>query len=288
MKKKGDFGYVNLTVPAPGGLNQLSDKLVYAEVEGKRFTTTKKTLSYEHIPQITYFPEASLKLARIDLKTEGKRIAYLPGAGDKIPEALKMAGYEVDILSESSIMQANLGIYEAIVTGVRLYNTNPRVSMLEDRLLDYVKEGGTLLVQYNVRNGLQTTDIGPYPFTISNSRVTNENSKVTFLAREHPVLNYPNKITEADFDGWIQERGLYFLDNIDQHYTPVLSMNDPGEQPHNGSLIVTDFGKGRFVYTSLSFFRQLPAGVPGAYRLFINLITKTKRNNENETTGRGN
>ena len=173
-------------------------------------------------------------------------------------------------------MNTDLAQYDAIITGVRAYNVNERLAIMQPKLMEYVNKGGTLLIQYNVNNPLLVQNIGPYPFKITRERVTDENVNVRFLEKDHPVLNYPNKITAKDFEGWIQERGLYFLSDADSKYSRILSMNDPGETAKDGSLLVADYGKGRFVYTSLVFFRELPAGIPGAYRLFVNLITKQK------------
>jgi hypothetical protein len=183
-------------------------------------------------------------------------------------------GYKVTILKESDVMNSNLSVYDAIVTGVRTYNVNDRMTIEQPKLMEYVKNGGNLLIQYNNNNGLVVKNIGPYPFGVVNQRVTDENAKVTITDPNSPALNYPNKIVPSDFDGWVQERGLYFTTGADGRYQAPLQMNDAGEAPNSGSLIMTDFGKGRFIYTSLSFFRQLPAGVPGAYKLFINLLSK--------------
>lgn len=147
---------------------------------------------------------------------------------------------------------------------------------MQPKLMEYVKNGGTLLVQYNNNARILVENIGPYPFSVTGSRVTVEDAKITILNPNDPALNYPNRITDSDFEGWVQERGLYYVSNIDKNYTPIFSMNDPGEPVNNGSLIVGNYGSGKFVYTSLAFFRQLPAGVPGAYRLFVNLIAKKK------------
>ncbi|MGB4776160.1 MAG: LmbE family protein, partial [Daejeonella sp.] len=235
-----------------------------------------KVLSYDHIPQQTLFPLAETRLEKIDLKISGKRIGYVAGAGDLVPEALKQIGYNLTMLTENQALNENLSGFDAIITGVRAYNVNPKMALMHDKLMDYVENGGTLLVQYNVNNPLVTSNLGPYPFKISRDRVTDENAKVTFLNPAHPVLNYPNKITDKDFEGWVQERGLYFVSDIDARYTSILRMNDANDPPSDGSLIVADYGKGKFVYTSLAFFRELPAGVPGAYRLFVNLISQKK------------
>ena len=184
-------------------------------------------------------------------------------------------------LTESEVLNSDLSGYDAIVTGVRAFNVNFRLAVEEPKLLDYVHSGGNLVVQYNNFNGLVTNQIGPYPFRIVNQRVTDEDAKITVLDKTNPLLNYPNSITQDDFTGWVQERGLYFVTDIDSNYKPLLQMNDPGEPPNNGALIEGNYGKGRFVYTSLAFFRQLPAGVPGAYRLFVNLLSKPKNRGSN-------
>jgi hypothetical protein len=195
-----------------------------------------------------------------------------------VPDALKQVGYEVHQLSENEILNGDLSVYDAIVVGVRAYNVDPRLVIEQPKLMEYVKNGGNMLVQYNNNNGLVTRDIGPYPFKVVNERVTDENAKITIIDPNNPILNYPNKISQSDFDGWVQERGLYFTRDADGQYQKVLQMNDPGESAKDGSLITTQYGKGRFIYTSLAFFRQLPAGVPGAYRLFINMLSKPKAN----------
>jgi hypothetical protein len=215
---------------------------------------------------------------QLDLKIAGSKIGYINGAGDLMPEALRQVGYDVHQLSQNEIENGDLSGYDAIVVGVRAYNVDPRLAIEQPRLLEYVKNGGNLVVQYNNSNGLVTQHIGPYPFKVVNERVTDENAKITILDPDNPVLNYPNKIGQADFDGWIQERGLYFTKDADSQYQRVLKMADPGEGPKDGALITTQYGKGRFIYTSLAFFRELPAGVPGAYRLFINMLSKPKAN----------
>ncbi|MFD2147772.1 LmbE family protein [Mucilaginibacter antarcticus] len=245
-------------------------------VDGKEWSQGVQKITYDHIPAITLFPPAEAKIINVDLKTAGKKIGYIAGAGDVVPEALMQIGYEIHYLTENEIMNGDLSTYDAIVTGVRAYNTNQRLVVEQPKLMEYVNKGGNMVVQYNVPQPLVLNNIGPYPFKLVNQRVTDENAQVTFLDPQHPVLNYPNKITQADFDNWIQERGLYFVNSIDPRYKTILSMNDPGEAANPGSLIVADYGKGRFVYTSLVFFRELPAGIPGAYRLFVNLLSKPK------------
>ena len=243
-------------------------------VNGTDYNMSLQQIRHDHIPAITLFSPAEVKLVKLDLKIAGKNIGYIAGAGDMMPDALRQVGYTVTMLTEDDIMNGSLAGYDAIVTGVRAYNVNPRLVVEQAKLLDYVKNGGNLLVQYNNDRGLVLTNIGPYPFTPENKRITDETAAVTFVDAASPVLNYPNKINADDFNNWVQERGLYYVTNIDPQYKTILTMNDLGEKPNNGALIVADYGRGRFVYTSLAFFRQLPAGNPGAYRLFVNLLSK--------------
>lgn len=276
-KKKGDEWTVNFTVEPTDGKPRTSVFKAEVTANGKTFSLGLRTIAYNHIPTITYFPPAEANLISLDLKTAGKKIGYIAGAGDMVPEALRQVGYDVHMLTENEIMNGDLSVYDAIITGVRAYNVNERLAYEQPKLLEYVKNGGNLVVQYNNNNGLVTHDIGPYPFRPVNQRVTDESAKVTVLDPQNPVLNYPNKINDADFNNWIQERGLYFVSDIDPKYAAPLEMNDPGEAPNKGSLIVARYGRGRFVYTSLDFFRELPAGVPGAYRLFVNLLSDPKK-----------
>ncbi|WP_255563637.1 PIG-L family deacetylase [Mucilaginibacter rivuli] len=273
-KKKGDE-WTETFMVTPLDLKSKNDIInVQVTVNGTAYQMALKQISYDHIPAITYFPPAKAHLLKLDIDIPGKNIGYIIGAGDLIPDALRQLGYKVTILNEDDIMKGNLSGYDAIVTGVRAYNVNDRLALEQPKLLEYVKNGGNLVVQYNNNAGLVTPNIGPYPFKPVNQRVTDEDATVTITDPQSPLLNYPNKITPADFDGWVQERGLYFVTNIDPKYQAPIQMNDSGEAPNKGSVITTDYGKGRFTYSSLSFFRQLPAGVPGAYRLFINLLSK--------------
>ncbi len=241
------------------------------------------TIQYDHIPTINYFSKPIINIVDFSdgLKTAGHLVGYIPGAGDKIPEALEHMGYKVIILKESDITASNLIQFDAVITGIRAYNTNEWMNNVYDELMQYVKDGGVLLVQYNTSNqiGPVKAKIAPYPFNISRNRVTDEGAKVNFLMPDHPALNFPNKITETDFEGWIQERSIYHADKFDSNYKAVISMKDPGEKEQDGSLIIANYGKGRFVYTGLVFFRELPAGITGAYRLFANLIANNRAEN---------
>ena len=276
VKPAGDLHAMDITwsaTPDKKGPAVIYSTLVLDQ-NGRHDTALQlKTISYDHIPRIDYFRPSIEKFVIADVKIAGRRIGYIEGAGDKVPEALRQMGYEVVLLKESDINAGNLGQFDAILAGVRAYDVKDWLSDKYEVLMEYVKEGGNLIVQYN-RNGIgnMKTKIGPFPFALSNNRVTDENAEVHFLLPDHPVLNFPNKITDKDFEGWIQERGIYFAGRTDPAYQAILSMKDPGEDDQKGSLVVADYGKGKFVYTGLVFFRELPAGVPGAYRLLANII----------------
>ncbi len=249
----------------------------WSAVDGNQIYDSYKTLiEYPHIPNIIYFKKAESKLVEINLKISGKKVGYIPGAGDKVPAALQKMGYEVTILSPKDITAGNLKQFDAIVTGVRAYDIYKWLNDDYGILMNYVKDGGVLLAQYNRDNntGSLSTKIGPYPFAISRTRVTDESAEVNFLHPENVLMNYPNKIDQKDFDNWIQERSTYQAEDYSKNYQTLFSMHDAGKAPTEGSLIYTDYGKGRFVYSSLVFFRELPAGIPGAFRLFANLIAK--------------
>ncbi|GAB4054115.1 PIG-L family deacetylase [Spirosoma litoris] len=242
------------------------------------FTTGLRLVAYKHIPTQTLFPPASAKLVKLDVKVTAKNIGYIVGAGDEVPAALQQMGCRVTLLGPNDLI-GNLSGYDAIVVGVRAYNTNSWMARAQPQLMDYVKNGGTMIVQYVTpvnsffRNEAPLPQLGPYPFKVVNERVTEEDAPMNFINPQHPLLNYPNKITAADFSGWIQERGIYFAQDWDKAYEPIFSANDQNEAPKQGSLIYAKYGKGHFMYTGLVFFRELPAGVPGAYRLFANMIS---------------
>lgn len=244
-------------------------------------TTGLRVIAYKHIPTQTLFPQAEAKLVKLDVKVTAKNIGYIVGAGDEVPAALQQMGCRVTILGPTEL-NGNLSAYDAIVVGVRAYNTNSAMARYQPKLMEYVKNGGTMIVQYVTpvnsffRNEAPLPQLGPYPFTVVNERVTEEDAPMTFINPKHPLLNYPNKITDADFAGWIQERGIYFARDWDKAYEPIFSSHDQNEAPKEGSLIYAKYGKGHFMYTGLVFFRELPAGVPGAYRLFANMISAGK------------
>ncbi|WP_207533210.1 PIG-L family deacetylase [Desertivirga arenae] len=273
LANKGDEETFSFTL-SPEAKAESGKLRAEVKIGESSYSKTLHSIQYNHIPTITWFPESEANLIKLDIKTEGKNLAYIPGAGDLVADALRQIGYTVTTFTVAQAAAADLSNFDAIITGVRLYNIEPEMKHLNGKLLKYVENGGILLVQYNVNQPLVMNAIGPYPFAISRDRVTEENAKVTMLDPSNRIFNFPNKITEADFQNWIQERGIYYTTNVNEKYQSLLSMKDTGEKETTGSLIVTGYGKGRFVYTGLAFFRQLPAGVPGAYRLFVNLISK--------------
>ena len=238
-----------------------------------------KTIQYDHIPAQTYFQDASIQVVKVDIKKQGQKVGYIDGAGDAIPEALEQLGYEVVYLKEADLTTAHLKGLDVIVVGIRAFNMYAYLSDKQAVLNEYIANGGNLIVQYLKSNqvGTQNIKVGPYPLTVnSGRRVTEENAKVTFVLPNHPVLNFPNKIIDQDFNNWVQERSTYQAENIDTHFQTPLQMNDTGEAPSLGSLLIAPFGKGNFAYISLALFRQLPAGNPGAYKLFANLLSLPK------------
>ena len=273
--KKGDDAKVTFTITPPAAA---SNGVVRAEVElpdGKKISQSLTNIDYPHIPAQRVFGESSAKLVREDVKKRGSRVGYIMGAGDDVPDALRQIGYDVDLLTDADLEQGDFAKYDAIVTGVRAYNARPAMKAAHPKLMKYVENGGTLVVQYNSLSPqpLLIESPGPYPFKVANERVTVEEAPVKFVDPAHPLLNTPNKITPADFEGWVQERGLYFTNNWDPKYSTPLATNDPGEPEHAGGELYAHYGKGVFIYTSYAWFRQLPAGVPGAYKLFANMVS---------------
>ncbi len=250
------------------------------------FDKTIIEIDYDHIPKQTLLMPSEAKIVKIDLAKAGQKIGYLQGAGDAVPDALKQIGYTVIPLKDEQINPQNLADFDAVVVGIRAFNVVENIEDIAQSLFEYSKQGGTLVLQYNTSRGLKTNQLTPYPISLSRVRIAEENAPVSFVNPDHEALKTPNKITKSDFDGWIQERGLYFPNQWDENFVPLLRMHDQNEAPSDGSLLVGTYGEGHVVYTSLSFFRQLPAGVPGAFRLFANLLSlgnqpKAKQQSEN-------
>lgn len=257
----------------PSENSSVSELKASALLDDRSYNKSFIQIDYKHIPEQVYFPEAVSKLVYVDIgKSAVKKIGYLVGSGDKIPEILTQLGFDITLLNGHTIMNGELSGFDAIITGIRAYNTVSNISVYNEKLKEYVFKGGTLINQYNTTSDL-STEPGIYPLTISRDRVTEEDSPVKILDPKNRLINYPNKISLNDFDGWVQERGLYFPGEWDNKYQPILEMNDTGEKPLQGALLYATYGKGTYIYTGLSFFRQLPAGIPGAIRLFVNLIS---------------
>lgn len=243
-----------------------------ATFEGKSYYSDLVEIDYDHIPFQSVLKKESAKLARIEIETVGNKIGYIMGAGDKIPECLEYIGYSVDRIEIEQAEPDFLGQYDAVIMGIRALNTIENIDVYRDNLMEYVNKGGTLITQYNTSRRLKSKQFGPYPMELGRFRVSQEEAPIEILEKDHPMINFPNKISQKDFDNWIQERGLYFASEWDENYTPMFSSFDEGEKPGSGSTLVTKYGDGYYVYSSLSWFRQLPAGVPGAYRIFANMI----------------
>lgn len=288
IAKKGDERVVifELTPPANEDESYISPII---KINGKVITKELVTIAYDHIPTQNVLLPSEAKVVRLNIQKVGEHIGYIVGAGDEVPKSLEQIGYQVHTISPDEINDRILEKYDAIVLGIRAYNVVDELKFKQRYLLDYVKQGGNLIVQYNTagRWDTQFEDIAPYPLQLSRDRVTNENSAVQIIAKNHELVNYPNKINELDFEGWVQERGLYFPDEWDNAFTPILSMNDEDETPKMGSLLVAPYGKGNYIYTGLSFFRELPAGVSGAYKLFANMLSMGKRNVGKKTNVKG-
>jgi LmbE family N-acetylglucosaminyl deacetylase len=272
FQARGEEKPVTFTVTPPPGT---ADATMTAEavVGGKVFSRGLVRVDYPHILPQTLFPPAEAKVLRLEVKAPQAPVGYVMGSGDEVPEALRQMGYTVTLLSDDELENGDLSRYAAIVTGIRAYNTRPRLKQAQARLVDYVEKGGTLVAQYNTTGDLVTEQLGPYPFKLSRDRVTVEEAPVRFVNPASSLLTFPNRLTPADFDGWVQERGLYFPGTWDARYETVIETHDPGEGDKPGGLLFARHGKGAFVYTGYAFFRQLPAGVPGAYRLFVNLVS---------------
>lgn len=273
LKKKGDATSVTFTVrPANGSTS--GPLRAMADIEGRLFQQEVVTIEYDHIRPQVAMREAVTSLLMIPMKKPGGIIGYIKGPGDGVESALVQLGYSVRVLTDEDLESADLKAYDVIVAGVRAYNTRPTLRAQQQRLMEYVRNGGRYVVQYVTRQGGESENLGPYPLNVSRDRVTVEGAPVTFVDPRHPMLNTPLKLGAADFDGWVQERGLYFADSWDARYQAILSSHDPGEPPRTGGLLFGRYGKGEYLYVAYSLFRQLPAGVPGAYRLLVNLVSR--------------
>ncbi|MEO6005440.1 MAG: PIG-L family deacetylase [Opitutus sp.] len=262
-----------VTAPSHPATAQLT---ATADLAGARYRASREEIRYDHIPTQLLQAPAQLKVVSLELAIRGRAVGYLPGAGDLVAESLTRMGYAVTPLGAGDMTPEKLSRFDAIVVGVRAFNTRADLEPMMPALFAYAEQGGNLIVQYNTANGLRSTRFAPYSIELSGDRVTNAKAPVELLAKDHPALNTPNKITSSDFDGWLQERARYVPRRWDNHFIPLLASGDPGEKPLTGTLLVAQHGKGYVVYSGLSWFRELPAGVPGAYRLFANLVSLGK------------
>jgi hypothetical protein len=275
--------YAKIKLTPPANLSEGTAAITaYAKEGEEKFATSIEPLP--SMPTLLWEEPARSIVHSFELNVaKNLRVGYITAESEPVPSALKMVGIQVDLLDAVTLAFGDLSKYDAIVVGVRAYELRSDLPGANQRLLDYVSNGGTLLVQYERDFAWEGKNYAPYPAKINSSkpgeplpRITDETAAVTFLKQDDPLLNKPNKITAKDFDGWVQERGLYFWMEFDSKYRPLLSMHDPGEQDLNGGLVYTKIGKGTYIYTGLAFFRQLPEGVAGAYRLFVNLLSASR------------
>ena len=277
LKSAGEKTQLAFTVTAPAR-SATADLRAVADLKGQSFDQQHFAIRYPHLPVLLLQPSARFRAVSLDLATRGKHIGYLPGAGDNTSEALRQMGYTITELAGSDLTLEKLRPLDAVVIGVRAFNERTDLAAHLPGLFAYVEAGGTVIAQYNRPNNLKAETLAPYKLSIAGPapdfRVTDEDAPVTFLSPEHAALTTPNRLGPADFQGWVQERGAYFPSSWDEtQFVSLLAMNDPGEKPLTSGVLVARHGQGHFVYTSLAFFRQLPAGVPGAYRLFANLVS---------------
>jgi LmbE family N-acetylglucosaminyl deacetylase len=244
-----------------------------AIIEGDVYEKELVEIKYDHIPIQSVLRHSESKVVKLDLQKAGKNVGYVHGAGDDIPASLRQIGYEVDIVDPDQINVSTLSKYDAVILGVRALNTVEALRFKMQDILKYVHSGGNLIIQYNTSGSKVTNDFSPYPLNLSRDRVSMEDAPVKILEPDHSIMTWPNKISQNDFDGWVQERGLYFANEWDDNFTAILSSHDKGESPKDGGLLVAKYGEGNYIYTGYSWFRELPAGVSGAFRIFANMIS---------------
>jgi len=277
---QGQDTLYGITVPTAAFAKGNTDDYIMVSVKDgdKVYDKAQHLIQYPHLPDLQYFTASWMKLVPKDWSVAIKKVGYVEGAGDHVDDILQLTGLDVEHVPQSAMNNASaLAQYDAIILGVRTLNTQKQINAWMPVLMKYVENGGTLLVQYNTNGNLETSQYGPYPFTISRDRVTDETAEVTFTDPAAKMIHFPNEITSKDFDGWVQERGIYFPSNFEGHYKSLFSMHDGTEKPLNGAVIYTPFGKGQYIYTSLVFFRELPAGNVGSIRLLMNLLSAGKQ-----------
>ena len=277
ISNKGERKTLDFTVSLPNEKSLISNVFYEADVNGKSYFRAIDKVIYDHMTPQTRFPKSDVSLIKFDINLKANKVGYLMGSGDKVPESLSLIGYDVDLLEKNDINLKKLENYDALIIGVRAFNSDKSLFEIKPKLMDYMNLGGNVIVQYNTSRNLDVNKFAPYPFKLSRKRVSQEDANVLMTNKNHAALNYPNKIKIEDFDGWVQERGLYFPESWSDKYQTVISSNDIGEDPNEGGILIGKVGKGHFVYTSYSWFRQLPAGVGGAYKIFSNLLSLGKK-----------
>lgn len=270
--EKGASRSYRFSIEAPEASQEVN-LTIQATYNEEVYARGMEFLRYDHIPTQVLLPEAQVKLVKMDLAIQGNRIGYVMGAGDEIPQILSQIGYQVEVLQPYELEVGRLQQFDAVVMGIRAFNTQDDLKFKKSALEQYARNGGTVVIQYNTSFGLVDEEFTPYSIKLSRKRVTNEDAPIQILQPDHAVFQSPNNITAKDFEGWVQERGLYFAEEWSEEWTPLLASHDPGEEPLKGGLLVAKVGKGYYVYTGYSWFRQLPAGVSGAYRIFTNILS---------------
>jgi len=270
---KNEERLISINIKPESKANSGDLKAYFVSDNGNISDQQVQIIAYDHIPIQTVLKPAKIDLIKLNMAKVSQSIGYIEGAGDLIPDLLRQIGYQVSLLDKDDVTVDHLMQFDAIILGVRAFNTIDWLAYKNQELFDYSFQGGTVIVQYNTNRNLVTQEIAPYPLLLSRDRVSVETAPVGILEPRHRSMNFPNKITVRDFDGWVQERGLYFCSDWDEKFTPILSSNDPGESPKKGGLLVASHGEGYYIYSGYSWFRELPAGVEGAYRIFTNLIS---------------
>tara|TARA_Y100000782_G_C10186750_1_gene267080 strand:- start:4256 stop:6724 length:2469 start_codon:yes stop_codon:yes gene_type:complete len=271
--KAGELAFASFQITPPKEQEKVALSFKCNSDEGSTPAFDYIEISYPHIETQVVMPITEVMLVNAPAKIKGKEIGYIMGAGDEVPAAIEQLGYHVTPLNLDLLTREQLSKYDVVVVGIRAFNTQKQLVNLNSLLFEYVENGGHMVVQYQTNRGLLTNKIAPYDIELSRDRVTVEEAPVKFLNPEHPVLNIPNQLTKTDFEGWTQERGLYFASSWDNALTPLFSWHDPKEKPLEGSFLVGDYGKGTYIFTGISLFRHLPSGVPGSYRLLANILS---------------
>lgn len=281
LSQKGEITTFMFKVTPPN-LQETATAMATVQMNNKEYNNKFTEINYDHIPALLLFNSSDVKFVKLDLEKGNEKIGYIVGAGDNIPDNLRQIGYDVDLINDMEFSSQKLDQFDVIILGIRALNTVDRLKFEMDKLLEFVHRGGNLILQFNTSHRLVTEDFAPYPLELSRDRIAVEEAEVKIINENHPVMNFPNKISQKDFEGWVQERGLYFPGSWSDEFEPILSSHDPGEEPLEGGLLVAKYGKGYYIYSGYSWFRELPAGIPGAYRIFVNMISMSENNQQSK------